>query len=342
MFAHYSIGRRALPQRATTPSKDEAPGMPAAAAAAPSAGGAAGAAQPPPTVIPAADSLLVDLLDLDLGPSSRQQMQSPVALSSGAVGAANMDPDGIESLLGLGPELGPGPAGAAAAPSASGGSPTNPFDILMGGPIGGSPSNTGGSPVAGGGAAASGSLGLLSDVFGLGAAGAATTSTGYMPPYELVLPASKGKGLEIMSTFARRGGAPVMELKLENKALSAMGGFAIQFNKNSFALSPAQPFAVPGGSLAPRQSVNVSLPLNTSGTAQRMEPLMLLQIAVKNNVDVFYMATQMPVHVLFCEDGEMDKRVFLQTWKDIASQNEEQFALANLTRTPGTLHFYIE
>ena len=259
-------------------------------------------------------------------------MQNPVAPSSGPAGDTSMDllGDGLESLLGLGPL--PGPAGATAAPAASGGSPTNPFDILM---MGGSASSAGGSPVAGG-AAAGGSLGLLSDVFAVVPGGAAATGTGYMPPYELALPAAKGKGLEIMLTFARRGGAPVMELKLENKALSAMGGFAIQLNKNSFALAPAQPLTVPGGSLAPRQSVNVSLPLNTSGTAQRMEPLTQLQIAIKNNVDVFYMTTQVPVHVLFGEDGEMDKRVFLQTWKDIAPQNEEQFALANLTRTPGT------
>lgn len=283
-------------------------------------------------MIPAVDSLLGDLLDIDLGPSSRQQMQHPVAPSAGAAGDTSMDllGDGLESLLGLGPS--PGPAGAAAS-VASGGSPsiTNPFDVLMGGGV--AAAGVAGSPTGAGG-----SLGLLSDVFGgvPGASVSAASGSGYMPPYELLLPSTKGKGLELSATFVRRGGQPSMELKLENKAMSAMGGFAIQFNKNSFSLAPAQPLAVPGGSLAPRQCVSVSLPLNTSGVAQRMEPLTLLQIAIKNNVDVFYMAAQLPLHVLFGEDGEMDKRVFLQTWKDIAPQNEQQFALANLMRTPGT------
>lgn len=48
-----------------------------------------------------------------------------------------------------------------------------------------------------------------------------------------------------------------------------------------------------------------------------------------------------PVNVFFAEDGEMDKRVFLSTWKDIPSQNEVQFTLTNITLTAGNLKFLI-
>lgn len=48
----------------------------------------------------------------------------------------------------------------------------------------------------------------------------------------------------------------------------------------------------------------------------------ILQVAVKNNVDVFYFACQVHSQVLFTEDGLLDKRVFLTTWKDIPAANE--------------------
>lgn len=99
-----------------------------------------------------------------------------------------------------------------------------------------------------------------------------------------------------------------------------MSGFAIQFNKNSFGLSPAQPMNV--GALPPGQSLEYRLLLNTTGPVQRMEPLTTLQVAIKNNVDVFYYACQIPLQILFTEDGTLDKRVFLTTWREIPSANE--------------------
>jgi len=41
------------------------------------------------------------------------------------------------------------------------------------------------------------------------------------------------------------------------------------------------------------------------------------------------------MHVLFTEDGEMDKRVFLATWKDIPVQNEVQYELGNVQHNAG-------
>lgn len=63
--------------------------------------------------------------------------------------------------------------------------------------------------------------------------------------------------------------------------------------------------------------------------------LVLIQVAIKNNIDVFYFACQVPMNALFVEDGQMDKRVFLATWKDIPAQNEVQYALANIQCNAG-------
>ena len=51
---------------------------------------------------------------------------------------------------------------------------------------------------------------------------------------QIMLPASRGKGLEIEGTFTRRDGRIIMEMTFNNRAMSAMTDFAIQFNKNRF------------------------------------------------------------------------------------------------------------
>ncbi|RWS08542.1 AP-2 complex subunit beta-1-like protein [Dinothrombium tinctorium] len=173
--------------------------------------------------------------------------------------------------------------------------------------------------------------GLLGDIFGI-----PSTNAFYTPPKQVWLPAIRGKGLEIMGTFTRRGGQIYMEMTFINKAMQAMMGFAIQFNKNSFGLSPAQPLTVQTP-LHPNVSSDVSLQLNTVGPVQKMEPLTNLQVAVKNNVDVFYFSCIVPMHVLCTEDGAMDKRIFLATWKDIPSQNELQYTIENVALNVDTL-----
>lgn len=63
--------------------------------------------------------------------------------------------------------------------------------------------------------------------------------------------------------------------------------------------------------------------------------LYVVQVAIKNNVDVFYFSCQLPMHVLFVDDGEMDKRVFLATWKDIPAQNEIQHQINDVQHNAG-------
>lgn len=127
-----------------------------------------------------------------------------------------------------------------------------------------------------------------------------------------------------------------MEMTFSNKAMQAMSGFAVQFNKNSFGLSPAQPVQVQTP-LHPNQSSDVSVPLSTNGVVAKMEPLTNLQVAVKNNVDVFYFSCIIPMHVYCTEDGAMDKRVFLATWKDIPQANEVQTVIENVPLTADQL-----
>uniref|UniRef100_A0A6Q2XEJ3 AP complex subunit beta n=1 Tax=Esox lucius TaxID=8010 RepID=A0A6Q2XEJ3_ESOLU len=167
--------------------------------------------------------------------------------------------------------------------------------------------------------------GGLGDLFDLGG-GVGMPLGAYIPPKTVWLPAMKAKGLEISGTFARRAGVIQMELTLTNKAMSVMTDFAIQFNRNSFGLAPAGPLQVLSP-LSPNQTIEVSLPLSTVGPVMKMEPLNNLQVAVKNNIDVFYFSCQYPISMLFVEDGKMERQVFLATWKDIPNENESQFQI---------------
>lgn len=71
----------------------------------------------------------------------------------------------------------------------------------------------------------------------------------------------------------------------------------------SFGLTPTQPLNVP--TLMPGGNTNISLPVSPGGNMQKMDPLTMIQVAVKNNVDVFYFGTVVPMHVFFTEDGTM-------------------------------------
>lgn len=107
-------------------------------------------------------------------------------------------------------------------------------------------------------------------------------STTYVPSPTIWLESSRGKGLEIAGTFSVSPSTnqPQMELTFTNNALSPMTGFAIQFNKNSFGLAPAQPLNVPSP-LQPKQSAKVMLPLGFGNQVVKVDPLMNLQVGVQ-------------------------------------------------------------
>ena len=60
---------------------------------------------------------------------------------------------------------------------------------------------------------------------------------------------------------------------------------------------------------------------------------MSLKVAMKNSVDIFYFACIAPIHVFFSEEGAMEKKTFLNTWKDIPASNETQYTIENVECT---------
>ncbi|XP_055798285.1 AP-2 complex subunit beta isoform X3 [Salvelinus fontinalis] len=247
------------------------------------------------SVIPSQGDLLGDLLNLDLGPPVNVPQ-----VSSMQMGAVDLLGGGLDSLVGQ--NFIPSSVPNTFAPS-----PT-PAALSSG----------------------------LNDLFEL-STGMAITTGGYVTPKSITivpvpknakvwLPAVKAKGLEISGTFSRRQGQMYMDMTFTNKALQHMTDFAIQFNKNSFGVIPTTPLPI-HTPLMPSQSIEVSLPLNTIGPVMKMDPLNNLQVAVKNNIDVFYFSGLIPLNIFFVEDGKMERQVFLATWKDIPNENELQYQI---------------
>ena len=166
--------------------------------------------------------------------------------------------DLLDMDIGGGAAAVPRGAGGAAAPDLLGGGLDQ---LLAGGPP---------DPSVPGAAANN----LLGDIFGL--EGGAATHTGYIPPKQVWLTAAKGKGLEISGSWSLKNNMVTMELTLENKAMQAMNTFAVQLNKNSFGLAPQQQVNVP--ILNAGQTLDVSLPMTTTGPVQKMDPLTNIQV----------------------------------------------------------------
>ena len=244
------------------------------------------------TVIPAQNSLIDDLLNLDLNaPATTSYAPTPTLPSS----SLDILGGGLDTLLG------------------------GPLDAPLQSSLTSATNNASNNLTS-----AASNSGLLGDLFGVGPT--ITTTSFFAPPKQLWLPASKGKGLELNGTFTRRNGEIVMEMRFQNNAMQAMTNFAIQLNKNSFGLAPSNPLSI-GMPIQPNNSYDVNLTLNNLGPVQKMNPLTNLQVAIKNNIDVFYFSCVIPLHIFCTENGAKDKREFLSAWKEIPSQNEVQFNL---------------
>ncbi|KAL2902752.1 Beta-adaptin-like protein C [Bienertia sinuspersici] len=141
------------------------------------------------------------------------------------------------------------------------------------------------------------------------------------PPLPVLLPEAKGQGLQISAQLTRRDGQVFYSMLFENNTQSVLDGFMIQFNKNTFGLAASGPLQVPP--LQPGTSARTLLPMVLFQNVAPGAPNTLLQVAVKNNQQpVWYFNDKISLHVLFTEDGRMERSTFLETWKSLPDSNE--------------------
>ncbi|EOA15455.1 hypothetical protein CARUB_v10004102mg [Capsella rubella] len=151
-------------------------------------------------------------------------------------------------------------------------------------------------------------------------------------PLPVVLPASKGQGLQISAQLTRQDGQVFYSMLLENNSQSVLDGFMIQFNKNSFGLAAVGPLQVPP--LQPGASARTMLPMALSQNMSAGPTSSILQVAVKNNQQpVWYFEDKIVLHALFSEDGRMERGTFLETWRSLPDSNEVQKEFPGITIT---------
>ena len=125
-------------------------------------------------------------------------------------------------------------------------------------------------------------------------------------------------GIQIAGAVTNSGGKLSLEMDVSNMGQAPVGALAVQFNKSTFGLMPANPqmqFAVP---IMPGASAPFSLPLTVSPQMVNPDaPNLGLQIAIKNmhSASIFYFAMQLPMWTVFGADGQLEKTQFINTWK---------------------------
>eukprot|EP01104_Vermistella_antarctica_P014792 TRINITY_DN4715_c0_g4_i1.p1 TRINITY_DN4715_c0_g4~~TRINITY_DN4715_c0_g4_i1.p1 ORF type:complete len:940 (+),score=338.52 TRINITY_DN4715_c0_g4_i1:85-2820(+) len=167
------------------------------------------------------------------------------------------------------------------------------------------------------------------DLLGGGGSGGGGGGGGASTNLNLVLPGSKGKGMEIRAAFARRGDQTFFDLNIANQTSVPLSGFALQFNKNTFSLAPAAPLDL--APVMPGQSISHSLPVSNTGPMSPGPPSGAVQMAIKNNIDVFYFQENFPLHLTYRSDGRAEKPEYIQSWKAISNDNEASIDLQGIT-----------
>eukprot|EP00301_Raphidiophrys_heterophryoidea_P004071 c11800_g1_i1.p1 GENE.c11800_g1_i1~~c11800_g1_i1.p1 ORF type:complete len:903 (+),score=225.58 c11800_g1_i1:63-2771(+) len=167
------------------------------------------------------------------------------------------------------------------------------------------------------------------DLFGFGGSQSAAPASATWPPTRrtLVLPAARGDGMQVSTAFVLQDKQICVDFEFENQSPAPLSGFLIQFNNNALNVKPAERLNVP--TLAPGQKATAILKCRVEAPPQGASfQNTAIQMAVKNNIKVYYFADSVPVHVALEANGLVDKSSYMDTWRQIPGDHEQ--AIGNL------------
>ena len=121
-------------------------------------------------------------------------------------------------------------------------------------------------------------------------------------------------GLQIEMAFQREGSEIVLEGRFFNHSSKVLTDWAIQFNVNCFGISPSEGLILPD--LNPGASKYTKISISTLGVPDNSTPTvpLLIQMAVKCSLDVYYFQTPCMYSVLLIESGKLSKEEFKSLW----------------------------
>ena len=151
------------------------------------------------------------------------------------------------------------------------------------------------------------------------------TSKAKIPLQVVLAPTAPGmsgqSGLQIEMAFQREEGI-ILEYKLTNLSQTPLSDFAMQFNINHFGVTLSEPMI--NETLSPNSTSHQKLNISCSGTRDSNLPgvPLIIQMAIRCNLDVFYFNTPCMFSVLLIDAGPLDKEDFKTQWKSFADDQE--------------------
>jgi len=126
--------------------------------------------------------------------------------------------------------------------------------------------------------------------------------------------------------FTRREGRIFLEMTLTNQGQSSLVNFLLKFNKNTFNITPENE-AIPL-QLMPGQSMDYSQRMTLLVPPQQSPLTNMIQAGLQHQGGRFFFNIPLPLHVVFQEEGRLDKSIYLNMWRTIPT--EKSYEIKNL------------
>ena len=136
------------------------------------------------------------------------------------------------------------------------------------------------------------------------------------------------QGLQIEMAFQREGSEIVLEARFTNSSARVLNDWAMQFNVNPLGLAMSESLILPD--LQPSASKYTKVSISPTGQADSSSPAvpLLIQIAVKCSLDVFYFQCPCMFSVVLTEAGRLSKEEFKSVWS--GSEGEFSHSIQNI------------
>ncbi|CAK9016767.1 Beta-adaptin-like protein C (At-bC-Ad) (At-betaC-Ad) (AP complex subunit beta-C) (Adaptor protein complex AP subunit beta-C) (Beta-adaptin C) (Clathrin assembly protein complex beta large chain C) [Durusdinium trenchii] len=151
-----------------------------------------------------------------------------------------------------------------------------------------------------------------------------------------VLPATQAgqhgqQGFAVSAAFVRQRGTANLLMTFSNQSSGPLSGFAIQVNKNSFGFAPKEALVCPD--ILPGSSADVCVPMAAGQLPSNTPPAspLLLQVAIKTSLDIFYFHVQFDLSTVLLEDAALSRDEFTPIWQRVG-EGGQKVTMINLDR----------
>lgn len=176
--------------------------------------------------------------------------------------------------------------------------------------------------------------GDLLDFFGGGDSSSASNSGaagggGALPQ---LVDAATGAGMLLRGKLVRENASISLDMYFENQSSATeLSQFAVQFNKNTFALAPVEQKVQLTPALGQGQSKRFSVPvaIKPAFASKGEKPSLTIQVAMKDmgSNKVHFFQVPLPFHVLFLEAEPVDQQTLVANWRSLVEGKATTAAL---------------